>query len=806
MDTRPRKRQKRITGLNSDDEGPQDANTTAVKRAQSKTTPAATEVRDPPLSLPVRKRAKASKDGEAKAVSSKATSSPRKSRSKAAVNGSPNARQHNAAGSRPISTFFSTTAAAVTRQHHVSNDSQPAVHISADFEEEDDIEDDLLMEAASGFLSTAATTQSHHHSSQQLNSNVKRPPSLTQAFKLPARAAIEPRSQDVRHKDDLDKRPWVERLGPSTLQELAVNKRKVEDVKIWLESVFTGKVPKRLLILKGPSGSGKSTTIDLLAKTMHIDLVEWSSPVGSDFSSEGYTPMSAQLEEFVRQSGRFGGLELSVAGQPFQPRTKVNAHAQVPLNRQKITVLEEFPTNLVHDSTALRSFRSCILQYLASTTPVQGHFSSKVRSKSDPIIPLILILTEIRVSSDGPASDSFTAQRLLGPEILAHSGLSTIDFNVIAPSFLVKALELVLRKEARVTGRLQKPGSEVLKRLSESGDVRSAISSLEFLCVHGHDPNSNTGQPRSTILAKEAMELVTQRESTLGLFHAVGKVVYNKREEPRSSDLQDVLPPSHLSHLAKPRLSEVFPDTLIDETGTDTSTFLAALHENFVTSCEGSTFIDIFNSCLDALSCADLLEVPRGFRPGSFGRYQGAGSDSIKQGEMSFQLAVRGLLFYLPDPVKRGALPNGIPGRKAGKGDAYKMFYPTSARLGRQREEIDDAVDRWIARARMGLEVDGAAETVMRSIGMTKTELLLERLPYIARFRKGKAKRDVELDRITQFRGLKLDAEAGEDEVVSVEPIPGQSKGFFGSIGSTSFDGPIEGERKLYLSDDDIED
>lgn len=75
----------------------------------------------------------------------------------------------------------------------------------------------------------------------------------------------------------------------------------------------------------------------------------------------------------------------------------------------------------------------------------------------------------------------------------------------------------------------------------------------------------------------------------------MGKVVYNKRDDfkPQAQGPDtDALPqpPDHMPDHIRPRISQVSVDQLIDETGTDTSTFVAALHENYVLSCEGSHF------------------------------------------------------------------------------------------------------------------------------------------------------------------------------------------------------------------------
>ena len=43
---------------------------------------------------------------------------------------------------------------------------------------------------------------------------------------------------------ETDRRPWAQRFAPSSLEELAVHKKKVADVKNWLEEALTGKRPE----------------------------------------------------------------------------------------------------------------------------------------------------------------------------------------------------------------------------------------------------------------------------------------------------------------------------------------------------------------------------------------------------------------------------------------------------------------------------------------------------------------------------------------------------------------------------------
>lgn len=563
-------------------------------------------------------------------------------------------------------------------------------------------------------------------------------------------------------------------------------------------------VRKRLLILKGPSGAGKTATISTLAKAIGVDISEWKNPVDTDFSSESYLSMSAQFEDFLGRSGRFGSLTFSRDDTEPQPQPSKHPPPPSDDNTKKLILMEEFPNTFTSTSLALRAFRTSILQFLTSntTSALSPHTTTMT------IHPLIMIITET-TSSTSP-SDNFTAHRLLGPSILSHPTTTILEFNPIAPTLLLKALDLVLQKEARHSLRRRIPGPAVLKQLAEVGDVRSAIGSLEFLCLRGGDADdwsgriagkSKKGTAAMSKTEQRTLELVSQRESSLGLFHAVGRVVYNKREEPTSTN-RPPQPPDHLPQHVRLKVSEVAVDALIDETGTDPRTFIAALHENYVPSCESASFTDHLNDCIDALSDADILISRHGGR----GNYQSRITEELRQDEIAFQVAVRGLLFALPHPVKRAAHPVKDGGNRL---EAFKMRYPMSLRLARQMEETAELVERWSSRAGDECSLSGRCTA-------SNEELLLERLPYIAKIeqRKGGSRSGTEVEKITTFRGTGSAGEeqSDDDELVveaardraAMPPPAASGGGARGLLGATP---QLEdGVEKLWLSEDEIED
>lgn len=701
-------------------------------------------------------------------------------------------------------------------------------------------------------------------------------PSSTQRFVVNSQASTKVTKEE-------DTRPWAERFAPKNLEELAVHKRKVADVRAWLENVTNGQIRQRVLLLKGAAGTGKTTTVQLLADELNVEVLEWRNPVGSVDTSDGFQSMTAQFEEFLGRSGKFGQLDIFSTDEaiPSKPEPK-------PLDRRKRLILvEEFPNTFTRSSGALQSFRSTILQYLAANMPpLSMGFGAHTK---DNITPLVLIVSETLLTTTSSSADSFTAHRLLGPEILKHPGVGIFEFNPIAPTLLAKALEVIVQKESRKSGRRTTPGPIVLKALGEVGDIRSAIGSLEFLCLRG-DVDGDWGakvafgkakrgkEQALTKMEEESLELVTRREASLGIFHAVARVVYNKREaaptaSPVGGDVEKL--PHFLSSYARPKRSEVDVQKLIDETGTDTQTFIAALHENYILSCDAPptsfevSSLDHVNGCIEALSDSDLL-CPSwdgsfnstGFGGGTGGR--GSGGDILRQDEITFQIAVRGLLFALPNPVTRKPPTSGGL-RKLRGGDQFKMFYPTSLRLWRTQEDIESTLDHWVTRLMKGEHqhlhsvTSGAAAFVKpksgtveswKSASATKVstskaetdvapliaigtaarkEMLLERLPYmlmIAKTRRSttSALAIKELEKVVTFHGIgpSQDDEAEGDEkdetaVVGGEawatdkPTEGTSPRkkplvMRGKSQGTGLAIPVEQEMKLVLSDDDIED
>ncbi|KAL8703505.1 MAG: hypothetical protein Q9201_003315 [Fulgogasparrea decipioides] len=855
----PAKRQKRLVVLNSEGEEEEPPTLKPVRASSSSQTSEPTSKDQNTKSsktriLPTRLRSKheiTTKSTRAPATKPSPPSSPKKPGSK------PRTAHRKDPQPSYLDTYFSAANRSNATKESASHREEPGTAV----EEEDFIEDDSFDDELRKLADLRKTVRGRGRQTpvpilKESAGSSKLLPGSQIFRRLGDGVWKEGKDQKAPNPRRDDTRPWGDRYGPVSIEELAVHKKKVADVRDWLQSVFEGRSKKRLLVLKGASGVGKTAAVSTLARAMGFDILEWMNPTVSDFSSDNYLSTLAQFEDFLERSGKFTSLQVA-GSRGGDTLDNFSLPEQVyPDSNKKVILVEEFPNTFMSSSTALQSFRSSILRYLATSSSRAAPCSSTFNEHAITAMPLILIITESETTSTTSFTDIFTAHRLLGPDILAHPDTSTIEFNPIAPTYITKALNLTIQKEARYSGRRWVPGPSVLKRLSEAGDVRSAIGALEFLCLKGQDADDWGGRvvrkgkkgiktaTGVTEMEERGLELVTRREASLGLFHAVGKVVYNKREGLPDSKTQakdpPTQPPDYLPQHVRLKLTDVNVDGLVDETGTDIQTFMAALHENYVLSCSGSEFIDTLNACIENLSDTDILiSSERGTRF----RANAQVTESIRQDEIAFQVAVRGLLFSLPCPVERSDGGKG--------GDAFKMFYPASMRLGRQILEIEDTIESWMRRRRGsgaassssvgGFGEQGTsgeddvlawAQKTMQPImedgddgdegancgacrGESKDAVVLEVLPYTALVQRSleNAKTGLgdELERITNV----MRKSTQQPAMVEASAKGSSSSGIEETAAATSKLDAIasqmaplveQGVNHLYLSDDDIED
>lgn len=579
-----------------------------------------------------------------------------------------------------------------------------------------------------------------------------------------------------------------------------------------------------------------------MSDKLGFDIIEWKNPSGSEFAAKGFTSTAAQFEEFLTRSNRLRGLEFYGTTDSAASKKKSSDNM-----RPRIILVEEFPTVLDRGSPSLTAFRLSLQRYLSISSAPRSNTRNDI--ERDGSSPVVIIVSETLLNPGASYSDNLTAHRLLGPDILSHPGTTIVDFNAIASTFMFKALELVLQKHTRKSRTTKGPGPAILKSLSEIGDIRSAISSLEFLCLQcerfenyplpkAKAKAKRTGRSNISLapVEKEALQTITYRESSLGLFHAVGKIVYNKREGLSSTtdSSRPPRPPDHLCHCDRPTVSLVPVNDLLEQSGTDTQTFISALYENYIPSCDGPVFLDCINGCIEALSDSDILSADNKTAPGSSSRitYSAAlGLGMLRQDELSYQVAARGLLFSLPSPVKRRITSTS---QKGNAQDAHRIFFPGELRRLKEKDRIEELTKLWKATLLHSLNGPGRQSTrsppdhfrnekhfqagwqaTVATIA-PRNDLLLYQLPYMAKigFDESVSR---ELDEITSFFKRRTQCiDQGIDDTFDYESMTTYQASFV-SQPTMSVNGSTYSQRnllpavsvredKFFLSDDDIED
>lgn len=574
------------------------------------------------------------------------------------------------------------------------------------------------------------------------------------------------RPKPVKPDEPIETQTWADKYAPTSTADLAVHKRKVDDVRNWLEAVFNGVSSKRLLVLSGPSGTGKTATVTALANELDFDVLKWENPSQHDVGGDGiFESLNAKFEEFMGRGMGYGALPLVVESGPRGTSSAKLMEEPKNPNRRKVILLEDLPnifSSSSAGSSAMTSFRGAIHNFLA--TPQDGELAC------------MLIISENLTTQSN--SSSITPHRLLGPQLLNHRGTTSITFNKIAAGIMQKALEKIVDVEMRMKGVKETPSPGLLAGIGACGDIRSAVNTLEFMMVgRGKGLNkklvpvpktkrkigrsmSDWGQPSES--EKTTLELITQREASLGVFHAVGKIVWNKRFDPSEPQFTppEILPdpPSHLSSFSRsPSLVDI--STLIDTAGVDLDTFVSGIHENYLHSCAGASFPENYESCIEYISDSDMLS-----RNTTSPLERNQVEDTMRQGELAFQVAVRGVLMGLPAKVRRESTKNS-------------MYYPMSQRLWRDKEVVEGLLSVFISN---GLADFGNSKIAM---GMTDLEALFEYLPYTHRIGKAKMRNSggfrtpamKNLEKVVLFRGVGDQSEVipdgpdEEEEVVEGE-------------------------------------
>ncbi|KAI4821047.1 hypothetical protein KUCAC02_028999 [Chaenocephalus aceratus] len=314
---------------------------------------------------------------------------------------------------------------------------------------------------------------------------------------------------------------WVDRHSPRSQAELAVHKKKIEEVESWIKvHTNTSKLQGGVLLLTGPSGCGKTATVKVLSLELDLRVQEWTNPSNEEpYSSSqhewrtnglSFTSQLTQFQDFLLRANKYKCLKMVGDGGATD---------------RKFILVEDFPNQFYRQPGSLHD----ILRRFVRTSRC----------------PLVFIV------SDSLSGDS-SSRHLFPKEIQEELDISSISFNPVAPTTMMKVLSRISTLEAgKSGGRMCVPDQAVLEKLcsGSSGDVRSAINSLQFSSLPDTSLEkgllrkdrqgtslgkavSRTNQRKKRSKQKrdqEEEQAIGGKDASLFLFRALGKILHCKQ-------------------------------------------------------------------------------------------------------------------------------------------------------------------------------------------------------------------------------------------------------------------------------------
>ncbi|XP_050016417.1 cell cycle checkpoint protein RAD17 [Alexandromys fortis] len=394
-----------------------------------------------------------------------------------------------------------------------------------------------------------------------------------------------------------DVEPWVDKYKPETQHELAVHKKKIEEVEAWLKAEVLKMKPKQggsILLITGPPGCGKTTTLKILSQEHGIQVQEWVNPVLPDFQKDDYKELlnldsKVYIVPYQSQTAVFSDFLLRAT-----KYSKLQMLGDDLTTDKKIILVEDLPNQFYRDSHALHEILRKYVQI--------GR------------CPLVFIISD-SVSGDNN-------QRLLFPKkIQEECSISNISFNPVAPTIMMKFLNRIMTIEASKNGgRVVVPDKSSLELLCQgcSGDIRSAINSLQFSSSKGENSlwskkkrtslksdaavsKSKQRKKYNSALENQEIQAIGGKDVSLFLFRALGKILYSKRAPLTESDSPRL--PAHLSEHERDTLL-VQPEEIVEMSHMPGDFFNLYLHQNYI---DFFVEVDDLVRASEFLSFADVL-------------------------------------------------------------------------------------------------------------------------------------------------------------------------------------------------------
>ncbi|KAJ1413042.1 P-loop containing nucleoside triphosphate hydrolase [Sesbania bispinosa] len=461
---------------------------------------------------------------------------------------------------------------------------------------------------------------------------------------------------------------WVDKYKPRSLEELAVHKKKVEEVKKWFEERLTpseGIHRNNVLVISGQAGVGKSATIHVIASHLGAVVCGWNTPtpviwqehLHNSGTGTQYTSKLDEFETFVERIRKYGLMPTS-----FTEQSKPSI----------ILLIDDLP--MMNGKAAFGRLKDCLHLLVHSTQ-----------------IPTAILVTDYG-NADSADYNTWCLQEL--KLSLESAGACKVAFNPITVNSIKKILFRICQMEqCGVTAE----HVDLIAKASE-GDIRHAITSLQFFCLKPnrlhclslstHSAGTLKEESDKALRLDDGYSLHFGRDETLSLFHALGKFLHNKRETGVALDYDQS------GFLLRERFARLplkmdVPEKILSQAHVQPGPVADFLHENV---------LDFLND--EAIDDAWILSSYLGDADILLAKLRGMLSSYYNEAESVLQsaaasIAVRGVLFGNSHPlssrwhaIRRPKLWQVEKTSLYNKNEMFRQRFPACKRLSSHHTSI----------------------------------------------------------------------------------------------------------------------
>lgn len=434
------------------------------------------------------------------------------------------------------------------------------------------------------------------------------------------------------HSGRLPPETWPDAHAPDSSRSLVMAPVTVNKIRKWLKQAVstTEASPSspRALLLTGPPGAGKSAAVRTVTNELGCELCEWQAPFVSECRGSTSRVLLESIQDFLI-GVQYPSLIASVSDSA--------PSNSPPLGR--VLLLDDLPRSLSE------TIHSQVGKFIGL-------------AMENCIHPIILILSD---SSKARSKST----RALGLDPADSPNVLTIN----VPPATESAMSRVLTAAAKRQRREILPDSLNYLIQSSHGDIRAALNTLYLYALpqsYGSvlDVSVDTSDVPKKRKKKEAKRSRAVRstrtlqqplpvdhvpgigsDASLDTFHAVSKVLNNKRRENG--------------------LSKYDPEKVLADSHAEPAAFVSFLHQNY------ARFFSKSSDAAEALEILSESELLLQWRQDDVSR--------MSLADCAASIVTRGFLFHNSDPIQTGWRPIQGP-------ESFAVLRAASNRLGAARQ------------------------------------------------------------------------------------------------------------------------